>query len=228
MSTAVDQVRRTLSESRLAQYGDRSLSAALDIIRILLADSCCSRCCLRFIGCADFRLYAFEDQELYTAFSTLNMESDSALPMEQSLENSICTACLGSIQYADSFVDDVCQKLEKEDYKVDSICLTCTLPVSILPRDHLLKVHVKNVLTSVGQTDLVHVWDDMAIRDPKDFFKYLFGISLKQKTGLFLDTDASLRMTVVIGHEPTSKEHLFLARLREPLLHIKTVRQKVN
>jgi tRNA pseudouridine synthase 10 len=148
-------------------------------------------------------------------------------PLSSSNVGYICTACLGSIQYADSFVDDVCQKLEKEDYKIDSVCLTCTLPVSILPRDHLLKVHVKNILTEESQTDLVRIWSDLNVRDPKDFFKYIFGIKLKQKTGLLLDSNAPLRMTVVIGHEPSVKEHLFLAELKEPLLNIKTVRQKV-
>jgi tRNA pseudouridine synthase 10 len=146
--------------------------------------------------------------------------------------NSVCTACLGSIQFADSFVDDVCEKLKKEDYKVDSCCLTCTLPVSILPRDHLLKVHAINtLLTQYADQeytqDLVRIWRDMNVRDPKDFFKYLFGIKLKEKSGLHLDADASLRMTVVIGHEATCKEHLFLTRLKEPLLNVRTIRQKV-
>jgi tRNA pseudouridine synthase 10 len=33
-------------------------------------------------------------------------------------------------------------------------------------------------------------------------------------------------MTVVVGHEPSSKEHLFLTELKEPLLNVRTVRQK--
>lgn len=146
--------------------------------------------------------------------------------------NAVCSACLGSIQFADSYVDDVCQQLKKEDYKTDSCCLTCTLPVSILLRDHLLKVHVMNTLVEKYAdqeytSDLVRLYKDVNVRDPKDFFKYLFGMKLKEKTGLYLDAEGALVMTVVISHEPTAKDHLFLAELKEPLLKMRTVRQKV-
>lgn len=148
-------------------------------------------------------------------------------------ENAVCSACLGSIQFADSYVDSVCEQLKKEDYKTDSCCLTCTLPVSILLRDHLLKVHVINTLTQAFAdqeytADLVRLYKDVNVRDPKDFFKYLFGMKLKEKTGLHLDADGALVMTVVIRHEPTAKDHLFLAELKEPLLNMRTVRQKVT
>lgn len=223
MSSIVDHVRLGLLDSRLDRDSVVSLRSSLEIIHILLANACCSRCSLRYIGCTDFRLYAYEEKELLTAYEALFNEA--GLPWTQPADT-ICAACLGSIQFADSFVDDVCAKLAQEDYKVDSVCLTCTLPVSILARDHLMKVHVKNVLNAEGHTKLAQTWSDLAVRDPKDFFKYLFGMKLKEKTGLLLDVDASLRMTVVIGHEPTSKEHMFLTELKEPLLNIRTVRQK--
>lgn len=224
MTSIIDRVRSGLLDSILDQESAVSLRSSLNIINVLLANACCSRCCLRYLGCTDFRLYAYEEQELLKAYEALFNESE--LPWTQRNPSTICTACLGSIQFADSFVDDVCIRLAQEDYKVDSVCLTCTLPVSILPRDHLMKVHVKNVLTAEGQSKIVRTWSDLAVRDPKDFFKYLFGMKLKEKTGLLLDADASLRMTVIIGHEPTSKEHMFLTELKEPLLNVRSVRQK--
>ncbi|CAO0792149.1 unnamed protein product [Mucor circinelloides] len=75
-------------------------------------------------------------------------------------------------------------------------------------------------------SDLVKRYKEVAVRDPKDFFKYLFGMKLKEKTGLHLDAEGALVMTVVISHEPTAKDHLFLAELKEPLLKMRTVRQK--
>lgn len=230
MSNSVEQIRRTLSETGLGEYADESLMSALSIIRILFSNSCCSRCCLRFVGCKEFQPYALSDLELLQAFTTLNNEYGNKLLTTYAAPavNFICTACLGSIQHADSFVDEVCEKLAAEDYKVDSINLTSTLPVGILARDHLLKVHVKDILTKEGKHDLVRIWSDTKTSDPKDHFKYILGIKLKERTGLLLDADAPFRITVVIGHESTSKEHLFLARLKEPLLVIRQIRQKVS
>ncbi|KAI9484035.1 MAG: hypothetical protein EXX96DRAFT_162560 [Benjaminiella poitrasii] len=158
------------------------------------------------------------------------MQDDRKRQLEW-LDNSICTACLGSIQFAESYVNDVHERLKEEDYKVDSCNLNCTLPVSILHRDHLLKAHVSNTLQQKYAdqeyiADLVRIYKNINTRDPKDFFKYLFGLKLKEETGLQLETEAPLRMTVVIGHESTCKEHMFLTKLKEPLLNMRTVRQK--
>lgn len=227
MTLATDQVQTVLSESRLGRHASESLQNSLIIIRILLESKCCARCCLRYLGCTDFRLYALDEPVLFEAYDTIYIELGSTEFLPPSTD--ICTACLGSIQYADTFVEDVCQQLAQQDYKTDSVCITCTLPVSILSRDHLLKVHVTNTLIKEGHTDLVRVWEaDKDVRDPKDFFKYLFGMGLRQKTGLSLDTDALFRMNVVVGHEPSSKEHMFLTALKEPLLNIRSIRQKVH
>lgn len=227
MSSHIDQVRQALLESRLNKDAEVSFRNSLSIIRILLSNGCCARCCLRYLGCTDFRLYALDEATLFNAFDTLHADNGNMEPLTPPAN--VCTACLGSIQHADSFVDDVCEKLAKEDYKADSVCLTCTLPVSILPRDHLMKVHVLNTLAAENEDDLVRIWGgDKDVRDPKDFFKYLFGMGLKAKTGLILDIDAPLRMNVVVGHEPSSKEHLFLAALKEPLLNVRSIRQKVR
>lgn len=168
---------------------------------------------------------------MHDAFNQL-LQQDRQINFDVT-DDTVCTACLGSIQFADSYVDDVCEQLKKEDYRTDSCCLTCTLPVSVLLRDHLLKVHTVNTLMEKYADqdytlDLVKTYKDVNVRDPKDFFKYLFGMKLKDKTGLHLDAEGALLMNVVISHESTSKDHLFLAELKEPLLHMRTVRQKVK
>ncbi|GAN09896.1 pseudouridylate synthase 10 [Mucor ambiguus] len=229
MSSVVEQVHQCLLESRLNKDPHVSVKGGLTIVEILVAAKCCFRCCLRFVGCTNFRLYAFDENELHDAFNQL-LYQDRQLNYNVD-ENAVCSACLGSIQYADSYVDNVCEQLKKEDYKTNSCCLTCTLPVSILLRDHLLKVHVMNTLVELYAdqeytSDLVRLYKDVNVRDPKDFFKYLFGMKLKEKTGFHLDADGALLMTVVISHEPTAKDHLFLAELKEPLLKMRTVRQK--
>ncbi|KAL9551899.1 hypothetical protein MBANPS3_004036 [Mucor bainieri] len=229
MSSVVERVHQCLLDSKLNKDPQVSVKGALTIVEILVTAKCCFRCCLRFLGCTNFGLYAFEEAELRDAFNQL-LYQDRQIKYNVD-ENAVCSACLGSIQYADSYVDSVCEQLKKEDYKTDSCCLTCTLPVSILLRDHLLKVHVMSTLAEVYAdreytSDLVRLYKDVNVRDPKDFFKYLFGMKLKEKTGLHLDADGALVMTVVISHEPTAKDHLFLAELKEPLLKMRTVRQK--
>lgn len=226
-AAAVDQVLTVLLESRLGKQPHESLENSLVIIRILLDSKCCTRCCLRYLGCTDFQVYALNERDLFEAFN--NIKSEYSADQGLTYPNSVCTACLGSIQYAESFVEDVVEKLKKEDYKTDSVCITCTLPVSVLPRDHLLKVHVMNRLRDQNREDLFRVWKtEKDVRDPKDFFKYLFGLGLREKTGLSLDTDAAFKMNVVVGHEATAKEHMFLTELKEPLLNIRSIRQKVK
>ncbi|EPB86482.1 hypothetical protein HMPREF1544_06750 [Mucor circinelloides 1006PhL] len=229
MSSIVERVHQCLRESRLSSDPIISAKVALTIVEILVSVKCCFRCCLRFLGCTNFSLYAYEETELHDAFNQL-LYQDRQLNFSVDAD-AVCSACLGSIQFADSYVNDVCEQLKKEDYKTDSCCLTCTLPVSILLRDHLLKVHIMNTLVEKYAdqdyaSDLVKRYKEVAVRDPKDFFKYLFGMKLKEKTGLHLDAEGALVMTVVISHEPTAKDHLFLAELKEPLLKMRTVRQK--
>ncbi|KAL7309745.1 hypothetical protein PS15m_010590 [Mucor circinelloides] len=229
MSSIIERVHQCLRESRLSNDPSISAKGALTIVEILISVKCCFRCCLRFLGCTNFRLYAYEETELHDAFNQL-LYQDRQLNFSVDAD-AVCSACLGSIQFADSYVNDVCEQLKKEDYKTDSCCLTCTLPVSILLRDHLLKVHIMNTLVEKYAdqdytSDLVKRYKEVAVRDPKDFFKYLFGMKLKEKTGFHLDAEGALVMTVVISHEPTAKDHLFLAELKEPLLKMRTVRQK--
>ncbi|KAI7903497.1 uncharacterized protein BX663DRAFT_453015 [Cokeromyces recurvatus] len=228
-SSSLDLIKHFLLESRLNTDRNLSLKLALDIIEILVSSRCCLRCCFRHLGCITFQIYAFDQKELYNTLNQL-LQTDRQRQLED-VNNLVCTACLGSIQFAESYVDKVHERLKKEDYKVNSCNLSCTLPISILHRDHLLKAHVLNVLMQkYADQDytatLASIYKNMDVRDPKDFFKYLFGLKLKERTGLQLETNASLRMTVVVDHESTCKEHMFLTQLKEPLLNIRTIRQK--
>ncbi|KAI8990896.1 hypothetical protein BDF20DRAFT_841383 [Mycotypha africana] len=230
IGTASEQLLHFLQNNFLSQSQDQNIQASLAIVDILVSAKCCFRCCLRFLGCTTFQLYTFDHNVLQSALNDISLKNSVQKRYDISTDL-ICTACLGSIQLAETYVDEVYEKLKEQNYKVDSCSLNCTLPISILTRDHLLKAHIVNTLQEQHKdqpftADVLRALEDTNVRDPKDFFKYLFGLKLKERTGLELDTDGPLRMTVVIDHKPTSKDHLFMTKLKEPLLKIRTIRQK--
>ncbi|KAI8638371.1 hypothetical protein BD408DRAFT_373500 [Parasitella parasitica] len=229
MTSVVQQLHQFLLGSHLNNDRALAVKSALTIVEILVAAKCCFRCCLRFLACANFSLYALQEAELHDAFNQL-LYQDRQVHFDVA-DGAVCTACLGSVQCADAYVDKVCKELNKEDYKTDSCCLTCTLPVGMLLREHLLKIHISNTLVEKYAdenytSDLVRLYKNTTPRDAKDCFKYLFGLKLQEKTGFDLDAEGALLMTVVLGHEATSKDHLFLTELSKPLLNLRTVRQK--
>jgi tRNA pseudouridine synthase 10 len=124
-------------------------------------------------------------------------------------------------------VDDVYKRLKAEEYETVDVCMSCTMPIGMLTRDTLLRFHANEILKQQGQEAIINEWKEIAVRDPKDFFKYLFGLKWKEVTGLGeIKGEAPLRMTVVINHEPSAKEHMFLSQVKEPTLRVRTIRQK--
>ncbi|KAI9317016.1 hypothetical protein BX666DRAFT_1857510 [Dichotomocladium elegans] len=104
------------------------------------------------------------------------------------------------------------QRLDDEKYQTKRINLSCTLPTSLLVRDHLLGLHLRDTLK-------INV---SSPRDPKEPFKYILAGSLKKEIdGLDIDPAGPLRMTVVLGHEPTSSEHMFLTQAKKPVLRVR-------
>lgn len=43
-------------------YDDNNYEQTLSTIKTLLECGCCCRCCLRFLGCNNLKLYSFEEQ----------------------------------------------------------------------------------------------------------------------------------------------------------------------
>ncbi|KAG1138746.1 hypothetical protein G6F37_010239 [Rhizopus arrhizus] len=190
-------------------YDDNNYEQTLSTIKTLLECGCCCRCCLRFLGCNNLKLYSFEEQEL--------IEKTISLVIAEG----ICTACLGSLQYADEYIKESFEQLKADPYQVNTISLSCTLPVSTLIRNHLIRIHLEDKGHKYSGLD-----EEGFIKDPKNIFKFLLGEYIEKQTDLKIDNDAGLRMTVVIDHESSSQEHMMLAQLEKPLLKIKTIRQK--
>ncbi|KAI8384756.1 uncharacterized protein BYT42DRAFT_592845 [Radiomyces spectabilis] len=132
-----------------------------------------------------------------------------------------CLRFIGSITMEDytaseQWIDRVCEELEKHSYKATAINMNAELPVSNMHRDHLLWIHVGDQLA------LEH----HDIRDLKNPFRHILGKCLTSRTGLSMDPEAPLRMNIIIQHEPSASEHLFLTQAQNPVLKIRKVRQK--
>ncbi|KAI8369818.1 hypothetical protein EDC96DRAFT_478627 [Choanephora cucurbitarum] len=227
MATIVEQVQGFFHNCRLNSDRELAFQSALDLVEILISSFCCSRCCFRYLGCSDFSLYLIDEAETHSAIcSILETERQKTFEFD---DKRTCSACVGSVQFAESFADPVAARIREEDYQVDSSALFCTLPISVLHRDHFLKLHAVNTLLADPKeytADLIRLWKEMIPRDPKDFFRYVLASKLKEKINFVLDADSPLRMTVVIAHEPSSKEHMFLTQLKRPLLNVRTIRHK--
>ncbi|CDH60630.1 trna pseudouridine synthase pus10 [Lichtheimia corymbifera JMRC:FSU:9682] len=193
-------------QSLLGANAEESLS----IVRKLREVHCCFRCCLRFLSCRPLKLYAVPEQDLGAAFAKLLDSQDQA-------SDFVCTACLGCLSAPDNteFSDDLQQRFEREGYQTKQVNLSCTLPISMLSRDHLLALYLRDTLKI-----------KVAPREPKEPFKHLISKLLRNKLGLNINTEGSLRMTVVMAHEPTATEHMFLTQAKNPVLKVRKKQRK--
>ncbi|KAF7721127.1 putative tRNA pseudouridine synthase Pus10 [Apophysomyces ossiformis] len=207
-----EKVRQWLELLPIRVRDSSSIDIAIQVFHSLRKIHCCHRCCLRFIGCRDLSLYRASEEELANAFRAFDQSAteESGAP---------CTACLGALQYADTaaFLDPVCERLEKENYESGYVNLTCTIPISVMHRDHLLSIYVCDQLDEEAKCQ----WKNHAVRDPKDPFKAIWGEKLTERSGLKIDPSSPLRMTVVLEHNETSSEHLFLTQTKVPLLKVR-------
>ncbi|KAI9281080.1 hypothetical protein BY458DRAFT_430091 [Sporodiniella umbellata] len=160
---------------------------------------------------------------------------DNVLSVAQALiECGSCSRCilrfLGCSQqtlyaieekHIEEYVPRAFESLVAETYQVNDISLSCTLPVSTLIRNHLLKFYLKDKgLTYTGLDD------EGFVKDPKNIFKNFLGEHIEKNSQYKVDNEAGFRMAVVLDHEASSQEHMILAQLEKPLLKIKTIRQK--
>lgn len=131
----------------------------------------------------------------------------------------VCTACVGALQLVDqpTFSDSIKARLDSEGHESKCVSLGCTLPVSLLHRDRLLRIYVKDKLKiSCGA------------RDPKDLFRSMATHQLEDKIGLKVDASGALKMTIVLQHEPTSTEHHFLTQAKNPVLKLRKKQKRVS
>jgi tRNA pseudouridine synthase 10 len=159
-------------------------------VDILFSVDCCGRCMLRFLGVRDFEIYELSSKEikdilvkyLQTA-TTAKTERDvgTGSCMDQDVkeeeEEAICTACVGTVQYAEAIVDEIVERMQKEAYVTKTFNMNVTLPTSTLIRNHAMAIYWNQKLSSYPTAQV----------DIKEIFKLLISWPIERRTGLTLD-----------------------------------------
>ncbi|CAO3660732.1 unnamed protein product [Rhizopus stolonifer] len=213
METVKDFIQKATS-----LFEENNYEKSLFVAQTLIECGCCCRCSLRFLGCNVQELYALDEKVLLLEFRSL-IEKDLSKMLVKN--DSICIACIGSLQYAEKYAQRVFESLVAETFQVNSISLSCTLPVSTMIRNHLIRIHLEEKGYGYAKMD-----EEGFIKEPKNIFKNFLGDYIEKNSDFVVNNDAGFRMTVVLDHEASSQEHMILARLEKPLLNIRTVRQK--
>ncbi|KAF9370908.1 putative tRNA pseudouridine synthase Pus10 [Podila verticillata] len=185
---------------------------------VLFSISCCGRCMLRFLGYRDYEVYELSSFEIKDILSTRRTETttgEEGANTGSETPEPVCIACVGTVQFAESFVDEIVGRINKEAYVIKTFNMNVTLPTSTLVRNHSMSIYWKNKLGSNPQ-DLV---------DIKEIFKLLISWQVERRTGLTLDFSSELRMQVAVCHEETKEDHVFLTKLKESGLVIKMKRE---
>ncbi|KAF9914850.1 putative tRNA pseudouridine synthase Pus10, partial [Lobosporangium transversale] len=186
-------------------------------IKILFGIACCGRCMLRFLGVRDYEIYELPSKEIKDILvrhaSTLSPQDDATTLHAD--EETICIACVGTVQYAEEFVDEIVLRIQKEAYETKSFNMNVTLPTSTLIRNHSVGIYWNQHLEYYPKNQV----------DIKEVFKLLISWPIETRMGLTLDFSSELRIQVSIKHEETKDDHLFLSRMKESGLVIKTKRE---
>jgi tRNA pseudouridine synthase 10 len=142
----------------------------------------------------------------------------------------VCTACLGTLQYADDdalTIQPIITRLESTPYETSNFALTLTLPVSLLHRGRLLGLYIQDQLEH-HHKNTTHLWTPAMVRDPKDPIRMLLIQRLAQSSGLLGDLESPFHINLCLGHPPTETEHLFLTKMKDPILQLRQVRKRVS
>ncbi|KAF9430557.1 putative tRNA pseudouridine synthase Pus10 [Podila epigama] len=151
---------------------------------VLFSIPCCGRCMLRFLGYRDYEVYELSSSEIKEILATQSLypppkptnsiaeDGTTADPAEP-----VCVACVGTVQYAESFVDEIVERMQKEGYISTTFNMNVTLPSSTLIRNHAIIIYYKERVKTVPR-DLV---------DIKEIFKLLISWPLEARTGQKLD-----------------------------------------
>ncbi|KAF9329391.1 putative tRNA pseudouridine synthase Pus10 [Linnemannia elongata] len=204
-------------------------------VDVLFGVDCCGRCMLRFLGVRDFEIYELlskEIKEILTSYRQAPTGATAAAEGEMSIESRmdqdakkekeekeekevICTACVGTVQFAEAFVQEIVERMQKEAYVTKTFNMNVTLPTSTLIRNHAMAIYWNQKLSSYPTAQV----------DIKEIFKLLISWPIERQTGLTLDFGSELRMQVAIKHEETKEDHVFLSKMKESGLIIKTKRE---
>ncbi|KAK5822749.1 hypothetical protein F5H01DRAFT_273995 [Linnemannia elongata] len=109
----------------------------------------------------------------------------------------------------------IVERMQKEAYVTKTFNMNVTLPTSTLIRNHAMAIYWNQKLSSYPTAQV----------DIKEIFKLLISWPIERQTGLTLDFGSELRMQVAIKHEETKEDHVFLSKMKESGLIIKTKRE---
>ncbi|KAF9150030.1 putative tRNA pseudouridine synthase Pus10 [Linnemannia schmuckeri] len=183
---------------------------------------------LRFLGVRDFEIYELSSKEIKEILAKYRQTTTSTVTaaggektevvMDQDVKEekeTICTACVGTVQYAGAFVKEIVDRMQKEAYVTKTFNMNVTLPTSTLIRNHAMAIYWNQKLSSYPTAQV----------DIKEIFKLLISWPIERQTGLTLDFGSELRMQVAVKHEETKDDHVFLSKMKESGLIIKTKRE---
>lgn len=141
-----------------------------------------------------------------------------------------CAACVGVLQHAhgSQVVDVIVDRLVTENYQTKNYNLSVTLPVSMLPRNHALALHVFNELKKQGVDEKIAkaVREDQV--DAKEPVRSIVGYHIMKKCNMQQNVDAGLKMTLVFSHPETIGDHVFLTTVINPVVKLLKQRKKVK
>ncbi|KAF9579788.1 putative tRNA pseudouridine synthase Pus10, partial [Lunasporangiospora selenospora] len=195
-------------------------------INALLSIPCCGRCALRFLGIRDFGVYELAPCEIRNVLlrhCTDAADTDTGSQIDTTgLDKrtdfdpkSFCTVCVGTVQFAEGFVEEIVARMRQEGFVTNSFNMNVTLPTSTLIRNHAVGIYLHQQLGPIPMEQV----------DIKEVFKLLISWPIEAQTGLKLDFSSVLRMQVVVKHDETKDGHIFLSTMKESGMVIKTKRE---
>ncbi|KAF8937477.1 putative tRNA pseudouridine synthase Pus10 [Dissophora ornata] len=199
------------------QDGLKALLQHPTCINVLFSVTCCGRCMLRFLGVRDYEIYELSSKDIKEILSRYLAETPpaSTTVLSQTDPEPVCIACVGTVQYAEDFVDEIVARINQEAYITTTFNMNVTLPTSTLIRNHSISIYWHQHLSAypISQVDI------------KEVFKLLISWPVERETGLTLDFSSELKMQVSINHEETKDDHVFLSTMKESGLIIKSKRE---
>jgi len=132
---------------------------------------------LRFLGVRDYEVYQLTSGEIKQILSASRSASGDAASTSDETEEPICTICVGTVQFAEGFVEEIVARINKEDYITKTFNMNVTMPTSTLVRNHAVRIVWRNNFMT-NPEDLV---------DIKEIFKLLISWPIEVQTGLTLD-----------------------------------------
>ncbi|KAG0304676.1 putative tRNA pseudouridine synthase Pus10 [Dissophora globulifera] len=178
---------------------------------------CCGRCMLKTLGVQDLVAYELPSKEIKQILLDLCIGSKPTPETCSTLADiePICVACVGAVQFAEDYIAGIMARISAEAFVATTFNLTVTLPTSTLVRNHAAVVYMRKQLPEF-QSALVEL---------KDVFKQLICGPIERQTGMTMNASSEFTIQVSLRHEETADDHVFLSKMPESGLVIKSKRE---